>query len=170
MKSLPLVREVFAYLDAILLWGLLATTAMTILLEVSRFRGWSRLSMPFLFGTVLTSNRSVAEVVGFFLYLVGGWLFAFGYALVFASLGAATWWLGGLLGLFHGLFLIIIFLPLIPYLHPRMATEFDGPQPRTVLEPPGWLGLHYGRGTPLAIVAAQCLYGMILGTFLPMGK
>ena len=41
-------------------------------------------------------------------------------------------------------------LPLIPGLHPRMASEYQGPTPTRQLEPPGFLALNYGRPTPIS--------------------
>jgi hypothetical protein len=53
--------------------------------------------------------------------------------------------------------------PMLPYLHPRMATEYDGPSYRRRLQPPGFFALHYGYRTPLATLLAHALYGAILG-------
>jgi hypothetical protein len=52
---------------------------------------------------------------------------------------------------------------MLPYIHPRLASEFDGPDARKVLEPPGFWGLHYGYRTPLVVLVAQTSYGVILG-------
>src|SRR5207244_11779185 len=62
----------------------------------------------------------------------------------FALIGRATWWMGGLFGLLHGLAALTVIVPLLPGVHPRMASERTGPELRTVLEPPGPLGLNYG--------------------------
>jgi hypothetical protein len=72
-------------------------------------------------------------------------------------------WFGLLLGLGHGLFLVTVFLPLLPYVHPRLATDYDGPGALARLEPPGPFGLNYGRATPATTVLAQGLYGLIFG-------
>lgn len=48
---------------------------------------------------------------------------------------------------------------------PRMATESQGPPPTRMLEPPGFMGLHYGRRTPLTALAAHVIFGVILGSF-----
>ena len=71
--------------------------------------------------------------------------------------------LGALIGLGHGAFLIAVFLPLLPVVHPRLASGYDGPSALTQIEPPGAFGLNYGGATPATTVAAQCLYGLILG-------
>ncbi len=83
--------------------------------------------------------------------------------MVFAALGRATWWLGALLGLLQGLVVVVVVLPLLPSIHPRMATEDYGPTPTRQLEPPGFLGLNYGRRTPLITLFAHLCYGILLG-------
>src|SRR3546814_11554281 len=79
------------------------------------------------------------------------------------SLNLLTWWAGGLLGLVHGLVLLVAALPLFPLIHPRMASDFDAPIARPVLEAPGFLALNYGRGPPLAMLAGQGVYGILIG-------
>ena len=69
------------------------------------------------------------------------------------------------LGFCTALFLLVCALPLLPYAHPRMASEHDGPSSGFRLEPPGFLGLNYGRGTPLTLLVAQTVYGAALGIF-----
>ena len=101
------VAELFAqHLPQLLVWGLIATVAMTTILQGSQGLGLSRLSLPFLVGTFFTSNRNRATVIGFLVYTIGGWGFAMLYFLFFAGIGLATWWLGALLGFLHGLFLL----------------------------------------------------------------
>ena len=158
------IGDLFArHMPELLLWGLIATVAMTTILEGSQGLGLSRLSLPFLVGTMFTSNRNHATVLGFVLYVLGGWGFALLYFLFFASIGIATWWLGALLGFLHGLFLLVGALPLLPYAHPRMASEHDGPGCGYVLEPPGFFGLNYGRRTPITTLLGQVVYGATLG-------
>ena len=152
-------------IGSILLWGFIATLVLTGTLAASQMLGLSRMSLPFILGTVVAGDRSRAMVVGFAMHLVAGWLFALIYALVFQALGQATWWLGALGGLIHGLFVLLVLLPLLPEVHPRMATERQGPTPTRMLQPPGFLALHYGRRTPFASLIAHVAYGVILGSF-----
>jgi hypothetical protein len=152
----------------LLLWGLIATVAMTSVLEASRGFGLSRMSLPYLVGTVFVGNRKWALILGFVLYTIGGWLFAFLYYLLFASVSIYTWWFGGLVGSLHGVFLLVTVLPLLPFLHPRMASEYHGLTSMRQLEPPGFLALNYGYGTPAATMLGQILYGMTLGGFLQL--
>lgn len=155
-----------ADIPAVLLWGFVATAVMTIILYGSQVSGLSRLSLPFLLGTCLTANRDHAQILGFIVYMLGGWIFAFLYAMLFAATGT-TWWTGTIAGVVHGLFLLLVILPTLPHFHPRMASEYDGPSETRRLEPPGFLGLNYGYQTPLTTLVAQTSYGLVLGAFLP---
>jgi hypothetical protein len=147
----------------ILLLGMTATLAMISIMFASQNFGWSRLNLPFLLGTVFTDDRRSANALGFFLYLVIGWLFALFYYLMFGMTGHATWWRGAIGGFLHGVLLLSGVLPFLAYVHPRVASEHDGPDIVKKLEPPGFLALHYGRRTPLVTLVAHVVYGMILG-------
>jgi hypothetical protein len=137
--------------------------AMTTILQGAQGLGLSRLSLPFLAGTFFTGDRRRAVLVGFVFYIIGGWLFAVLYFVLFASLGLYTWWLGATVGLLHGLFLLTCGLPLLPSIHPRMASEYDGASVIRLLEPPGFMGLNYGYRTPLITLVGQAVYGAVLG-------
>jgi Na+(H+)/acetate symporter ActP len=156
-------QAIIAQWQGWLLWGFVATAAMTSILSASQGLGLSRLSLPFLTGTFFVGNRYRAQLVGFVVYLIGGWIFALLYLALFVSLKEANWWIGMLIGLLHGLFLLLVVLPLLPHLHPRMATEYDGPSANRRLEPPGFMGLHYGFRTPVTTLLGQAIYGLILG-------
>ena len=145
---------------SMMIWGLVATVAMTTILQGAHGLGLSRLSLPFLAGTFFTGDRRWAVIVGFVFYVVGGWIFAFLYFLLFASLGVYAWWLGALAGVLHGLFLLPA-LPLLPYI--LRSSEYDGATATRQLEPPGFMGLNYGHRTPLTTLVGQTVYGAVLG-------
>jgi hypothetical protein len=46
-----------------------------------------------------------------------------------------------------------------------MANEQYGPTVARQLEPPGFLGLHYGIRTPISVLIAHIIFGAILGSF-----
>jgi hypothetical protein len=148
-----------------LLWGFVATIVLTTLMSAAQGLGLSRMAIPFMLGTMVTPDRDRAPLFGFLLHLVNGWLFAFVYAFAFESWSRATWWLGAGIGLVHGLAVLVAVLPLVPGLHPRMASEHSGPQPTRALEPPGFMALNYGPRTPLVALLAHVVYGAILGAF-----
>ncbi|WP_200878076.1 hypothetical protein [Bosea sp. LC85] len=138
---------------------------MTSILEGSRGFGLSRMSLPFLVGTFFLGSRKWAFILGFTLYVIGGWLFAFLYYVLFASVGLYTWWFGAFAGFLHSLFLLTAALPLLPYVHPRMASEYHGVTTTRRLEPPGFLAMNYGYQTPVVTVLGQTVYGATLGGF-----
>lgn len=152
----------------LILWGLIATIAMTCILQASQGLGFSRLSLPLLVGTCFTENRSRAMVLGFILYTLGGWIFAFLYFLLFASVEIHTYWFGALTGALHGAALLLIAPPLAPFVHPRMASEYHGATSIRQLEPPGFLAMNYGYGTPLTTLLAQTIYGATLAGLLQL--
>jgi hypothetical protein len=148
--------------------GLIATVVMTTLMQGSLELGFSRLSMPLLVGTIFSGHRSLAVILGFIFYFLGGVLFAFIYLFLFSVIGTTHWLAGLVIGAFHGLFFLVVVLPVLPYLHPRMATEYDGPSVLRRLEPPGFMGLNYGYRTPLTTLVGHASYGLMMALFIPL--
>ena len=148
-----------------LLWGFVGTLALTTLLSGSEGLGLTRMNFPYLLGSMFTPDHDRAKLYGFFVHLVNGWLFSLIYVLVFESLREASWWIGAIIGLGHSLFMLVVVMSLMPGVHPRMASETHGPTASRMLEPPGFLGLNYGFSTPLSIVIAHVVFGIILGSF-----
>jgi hypothetical protein len=148
------------------LFGLVATTALTAVMIVAQLAGFTRLDFPLVLGTVVTEDPDRARVAGFFLHLTAGQGFALGYAATFALLHRATWWLGALLGFLHVAVALTVILPLLPGVHPRMASHRAGPSTTAVLEPPGLLALNYGIQTPAVAIVAHLVYGGLLGLLL----
>jgi hypothetical protein len=151
------------------LFGLVATAMLTAVMIVAQLLGRTRLDLPLMLGTVFTPDPDRARVLGFFVHLGIGQLFALGYAAAFALLETATWWLGGIFGLIHVAVALTILVPLLPGVHPRMASERAGPTSTAVLEPPGLLGLNYGAETPTVAIVAHLFYGIALGVLLTAG-
>jgi hypothetical protein len=152
-------------ISSIVLWGFVATIALTALMAGSQGLGLTRMSIPFLLGTIVTPNRDRALVVGILFHVVNGWAFAFLYAAMLESMNASNWWIGAGIGLAHALFVLAVGMPILPGMHPRMVSEYYGPTPNRRLQPPGFLALNYGRRTPIVTVAAHIVYGAIIGGF-----
>ena len=148
-----------------LLWGFVATLVLTALMSGSQGLRLTRMNIPYMLGTMVTPDRDRAKLLGFGLHLVVGWLFSLLYIAAFQSLGRATWWLGAMIGFMHATFVLTAGMGIMPGLHPRMASEQQGPTARRQLEPPGFLALHYGFRTPLSVVVAHLVFGAILGAF-----
>ena len=150
------------------LFGLLATGILTAVMMTAQMAGLTRLDLPLVLGTLVTEDPDKARVAGFFIHLGVGQCFALGYATVFATLHRPSWWLGALLGLLHVAIALLALLPLLPGVHPRMASLRAGPTSTAVLEPPGLLALNYGIQTPVVAIVAHVLYGTVLGTLLEL--
>lgn len=150
---------------SVLLWGFVATVTMTTILSGGHGVRLTRLSFPLLLGTMASANVDRARVYGFAMHFLNGWLFSLVYASIFEALARAEWWLGAVLGVLHGLFVLTALLPLWPSVHPRMASGYQQPAPTALLEPPGFLGVNYGKSTFIVVLSAHLAYGMILGAF-----
>ncbi len=148
-----------------LLWGFVGTVVLTTFMAASQGMRLTRMNIPYMLGAMFTPSRDRAKVIGFAFHLLNGWMFALIYAAAFNSWGKATWWLGALIGLVHASFVLTAGMRLLPGIHPRMASEQQGPSVMRQLEPPGFLALNYGGRTPISVVAAHLLFGAILGAF-----
>ncbi len=151
------------------LFGLCATTGLTAVMIAAQLAGLTRLDLPLVLGALVTEDPDRARVYGFFIHLAIGQGFALGYATTFALLDRATWWLGALLGVLHAAVALMVILPLLSGVHPRMASHRAGPATTAVLEPPGLLALNYGVQTPVVATAAHLAYGLLLGLLLQAG-
>jgi hypothetical protein len=148
-----------------LLWGFTATIVLTTISAGAQGLGLTRMNLLHMLGTIFTPDRDKARLYGFGIHVAAGWLFSLIYVLIFQSLGAAGWWRGTVIGLLHAFFVLVVVVGLLPGLHPRMASEQQGPAAQNMLEPPGFLALHYGVQTPLAILLSHAVFGAILGAF-----
>jgi hypothetical protein len=147
--------------------GLAGTVVLTTVLRAASEFGLTRIDLPFLLGTAVTTDRVRAKALGYALHFVFGVFFALAYYAIFLVVGAAGVLLGGLFGFVHALFagtaLVSVLLPVV---HPRMGTGFDAAGSAPLLEPPGFMMLNYGRETPVVNVVAHVAYGAIVGGFV----
>ncbi|SCF16776.1 hypothetical protein GA0070607_6384 [Micromonospora coriariae] len=148
------------------LFGLVATAVLTAAMIAAQLAGLTRIDFPLVLGTFVTEDPDRARVVGFFMHLCAGQGFALGYAATFALLHRATWWVGALLGTIHVGIALTVLLPLLPGVHPRMASQRAGLTSTAVLEPPGLFAVNYGIQTPAVVTTVHVLYGVVLGLLL----
>jgi hypothetical protein len=148
-----------------LLWGFASTVVLTSVLAGSQGLGMTRMNVPYLLGTIFTPSRDRAKFVGILCHFINGWLFSLIYVVAFQVTGKASWWFGAGIGIVQAVFVLAVALPVLPALHPRMANEQYGPTVVQQLEPPGFLGLHYGIRTPISVIIAHAIFGAILGGF-----
>jgi uncharacterized membrane protein YagU involved in acid resistance len=155
-------------------WGALAggfagTVVLTSVLRACSELRLTRMDIPFLLGTALFTDRSQAKAVGYLLHFAFGLLFAFVYYALFQAIDDASWWLGALVGLAHGLFAgTTLVNVLLPIAHPRMGTATTAADTSPLLEPPGFLLVNYGASTTVVMVLAHLVYGAIVGEFVAL--
>lgn len=147
-------------------FGFIATVALTAILVAAQLTGHTRMDIPMMFGTIFVEDPDRARVVGSLMHLVNGQFFALFYASGFSLLDQANIWLGGLFGLLHGVAALTLIIPVLPGVHSRMASDRQVPKGDVVLEPPGLLGLNFGRATALVTLGAHAVYGGLLGLLL----
>lgn len=148
-----------------LVWGFASTITLTTLMSSSQGLGLTRMNLPYMLGTMFTADRDRAKMLGVLIHVLNGWIFSLVYVGVFVVWGGPTWWKGAAIGFVHAMFVLAAAMPTMPGMHPRMASETRGPTVVRQLEPPGFFGLNYGYRTPLSIVIAHIVFGLILGTF-----
>src|SRR5262245_20067415 len=161
MRLWPLSSEKKMNVGSWLIWGFGSTVALTTLLAGSHGLRLTRMNIPYMLGTMLTYQRDRAKIYGTVFQLMNGWIFSLVYVGAFHFWGGPTWWKGCLIGLVHAGFVLVVALPALPGLHPRMASEHHGPTATRQLEPPGFLALNYGIQTPISIVLAHLVFGWI---------
>ena len=144
--------------------GVIGTLAMTTIIKAATELGITRMDLALLLGTVVSDNRRKARAVGYVFDFVLGVLFAELYGRFFVIMGRSSWQLGALLGALHAIFIATVLVSvLLPVVHPRMATADTAANEITLIEPPGFLMLNYGRGTMLVTLAAHIAYGALVG-------
>jgi uncharacterized membrane protein YagU involved in acid resistance len=151
--------------------GVIGTAVLTTLLRTASELGLTRIDLPFLLGTAVTSHRSRAKALGYIAHFGFGLLFAFLYALIFEAVGRSGWLFGAALGLVHGLFAATSLVNvLLPVVHPRMGAPWTDASSSPFVEPPGFLLRNYGRGTAWVSTVGHVVYGAIVGGFAAWGS
>lgn len=157
----------FAFWPAVLA-GFVGTLVMTALIVVMRAAGKTRMDMVLLLGSMFTGRKPLARAIGLVMHLgvMGAVVFGSIYAFLFAVLGtapAAAWWVGAIIGILHGL-VVGLLMPMVPMVHPRMGDHARrGSADQVELAPPGLFARNYGGMTPVGLVMAHMLFGLVVG-------
>ena len=154
-----------------LLWGFVGTVVLTTVMAGSQGLRLTRMSMPYMLGTMVTPNRDRAKVFGFGRSPAQrlGVLAAVRRSVPHRG-ARATWWNGAAIGARARGVRARRRDAVLPGIHPRMASEKQGPTVMRQLEPPGFLALNYGFQTPLSVLIAHLAFGVILGSFYTVAK
>jgi hypothetical protein len=154
-------------IDKALAGGFAGTLVLTSVLRAANEARLTRMDLPFLLGTAVTTDRRKAKVVGYLAHFGFGLVFALIYRGLFGSLGRAGWRLGGIFGLVHGAFSATALVNiLLPAVHPRMGSPVTAADASPLIEAPGFLMRNYGRSTAVVSLAAHVAYGAIVGGFV----
>jgi hypothetical protein len=154
---------------AALAGGLIGTLVLTTVLRAASEFGLTRMDLPFLLGTVITSDRQRAKALGYLAHFAFGLFFALGYYAIFRSIGRDGFLLGALLGLLHGIFVATALVNvLLPIIHPRMGSSFTAANSSPLIESPGFLMLNYGTSTFVVSIVGHVTYGALVGGFLQL--
>lgn len=157
-----------------LLGGLIAGFAGTAVMS-TMMKGAGRIGltdmppMEMVTGSMMSGDPDRAKQVGTMLHwlMMGTLLFGLGYAAVLSSLASTTWVTGILVGAAHGLVVGLVFMPMMPAMHPRMKADvtFDGTLTTSggtvQLAAPGVLGAKWGGMTPVGLVMGHAVYGLV---------
>jgi hypothetical protein len=144
--------------------GLLGTLVLTTIVRAATELGLTRMDLALLLGTTVSENRRKARAVGYAIHFIIGPLFALAYAGLFVALGQRSWLLGAIFGALHAVFMgTVIANVLLPLVHPRIATPETAANDVSLIEPPGFLMLNYGRNTFVISLLAHIAFGAIVG-------
>ncbi len=156
--------------SAALVWSAVATGVLSVALAFAHGLGWTRLSLSLLLGTAASDRRGHAVTGGAVGHLALGFAFGLGYVLLLERWGAAAdaprWaglGVGAAIGVVHAALVLVVAMPLLPWLHPRMVLPGCPPGGERRLEPPGLLARGYGRATPWVVLVAHALFGATIG-------
>ncbi len=109
---------------AALVGGLVATVVMTAMMQVAARAGMTDMPpMPLVMGSIVSGDRKTATTVGGVLHVVmmGTVVFGLVYGSLFTAFDDDRWWVGVLIGVVHALIAGVVFMPMMPKMHPRMS-------------------------------------------------
>lgn len=164
------------YLGAALVAGFAGNVALSLVMAAARAAGVTAMpGMPMLLGSMMAARRKLIRPIGLLLHFVvlGAVVFGLIYAALFTAFDSAAWWVGALIGLVHGVLVGAVVLPVVAAVHPRMrrqpAMAHAGAREAVVQRPdgtvevaaPGFMGRCYGAMTPIGIVIAHVVYGIV---------
>jgi hypothetical protein len=153
--------------------GFIGTLAMMTVMRAATAAGMTDMpSMPLLLGSIGSDDPGKAKWIGTFVHVIFMGTFVIGtfYASIFSSIASAGLLTGLVVGLAHGV-VAGLFMKLLGVGHTRMrgVSRFPGGERWRVdadgihVAEPGWFGVNYGKLTPVALLMAHALFGMVAG-------
>lgn len=160
----------FSVLGA-LVAGLVGTAVMSAMMKMSARMGMTDMPpMELVTGSMMSGDPERAQQLGIVAHwmMMGTIAFGLGYAALFSAFGTASWLVGIAIGAVHGMVVGLVFMPMMPAMHPRMTREpaFAGTTDVTggsvQIAAPGPLGARWGGMTPVGLVMGHVVYGLIV--------
>lgn len=151
--------------------GFIGTAVMSTMMKLSAKMGMTDMPpMELVTGSMLSGDPDRARQLGIMVHwlVMGTIVFGLGYAALFAVFGSSSWLLGLGIGVVHGLVVGVVFMPMMPAVHPRMSTEptfggtVDVSAGSVQLAAPGMLGSKWGGMTPVGLVMGHAVYGLVV--------
>lgn len=156
---------------AALVAGFVGTLVMTVMMKLAAAAGMTHMPpMELISGAMVSGDDEQAKRVGYLIHwvMMGTVLFGLGYAAAFTVLGSAAWPVGLALGVAHGVVVGLVFMPLMPSMHPRMSAAGRGESSVSIhggelhLSSPGLFGAHWGAVTPVGLLMGHAVYGLVV--------
>jgi MFS family permease len=120
--------------------------------------------MPLVIGSMMSGDRAKAMSMGAIAHFIvmGTVVFGIVYGLLLSAFDSDAWWVGTLIGLAHGVIVGVLFMPMMPAMHPRMSGELAtagsaGWHPLGHRVEPLTFGPRFDEGTAVRCVRADAV-------------
>jgi hypothetical protein len=150
--------------------GASGVVAMTMLMQLGKQMGMTRMDMPTVLGSMFRGDRQGAKVLGATIHAMNGLVFGVVYAAIWYGLSissfsvSSAWWIGLIFGAIHGAVAEIV-MPLMGAMHPRVEkaprSALAGAGGEVTLPHFGFGGSGFGSGTPMGILLAHLAFGAV---------
>jgi uncharacterized membrane protein YagU involved in acid resistance len=129
--------------------GLVGTLVMTILMYLAPLMGMPKMDIIGMLGTMFSTNRGTARIIGIIVHFMMGAVFGIIYAFLWSlGIGSPTWVWGLIFGFVHAI-LFMIAMPVMMNMHP-CPPEME----RNTLSVVGQLMGHMAFGLVVALTYA----------------
>lgn len=151
--------------------GFAGTLVMTMMMKAAGAAGITEMPpMPLVTGAMISGDEDQAKRIGAVIHwgVMGTIAFGLGYAALFTLFEQPAWIAGLGVGLAHGALVGLVFMPMMPVMHPRMSAAGAGEPSVSVeggevrLSAPGVLGARWGAMTPVGVLMGHAVYGLVV--------
>lgn len=153
-----------------LIAGFVGTVVMTAMMSLAGKMGLTRMPpMTLVTGSLMSSDPERARRLGIMMHYIvmGSVVFGLIYAAVFTGVDSASVLTGLVVGAVHGVVVGAMAMPMMPAMHPRMATapvsgSLDTEGGTVTLSEPGFFGANWGGMTPVGLLVGHMVFGIVV--------